>query len=84
MLLAMQTELRRAWQVLPDVLGRWLVVMWVGFAPFLRLDPLFTEANCAFQLWAISIRDNPSGYYFGFVICAGVCALSLLQSFLIR
>jgi MFS family permease len=35
-------------------------------------------------LWAISIRDNPSGYYFGFVVCAGVCALSLFQSFLIR
>jgi len=35
-------------------------------------------------LWAISVRDNPSGYYLGFVVCAGVCALSVLQSFLIR
>ncbi|KAF8155795.1 hypothetical protein B0H34DRAFT_509817 [Crassisporium funariophilum] len=35
-------------------------------------------------LWAISVQDNPSGYYFGFVICAGVCALTVLQSFLIR
>ncbi|KAF8800610.1 major facilitator superfamily MFS-1 [Phlegmacium glaucopus] len=35
-------------------------------------------------LWAISVEDHPSGYYLGFVVCAGVCALSVLQSFLIR
>jgi len=35
-------------------------------------------------MWAISITDNPSGYYLGFVVCAVVCALSFLQSFLIR
>ena len=44
----------------------------------------FTEVNCIFQLWAVSITDNPSGYYLGFVICAVVCALSFLQSFLIH
>lgn len=36
------------------------------------------------QLWAVSVKDGPSGYYFGFVVCAGVCALTVLQSFLIR
>ena len=36
------------------------------------------------QLWAISVKDGPSGYYFGFVVCAGVCAMTVLQSFLIR
>jgi len=35
-------------------------------------------------LWSISVKDNPSGYYFGFVVCAGVCALTVAQSFLIR
>ena len=28
----MRTELRKAWQVLLDALGRWLVDMWVGVA----------------------------------------------------
>jgi len=35
-------------------------------------------------LWAISVKDDTSGYYFGFVVCAGVCTLTLFQSFLIR
>ncbi|KAF9475124.1 major facilitator superfamily MFS-1 [Pholiota conissans] len=35
-------------------------------------------------LWSLSVADGPSGYYFGFVVCAGVCALTVLQSFLIR
>lgn len=46
---------------------------------------VFAESKMfAFQLWAISIQDGPSGYYLGFVVCAGVCALSVLQSLLIR
>jgi len=35
-------------------------------------------------LWAVSVQDGPSGYYFGFVVCAMVCALTVVQSFLIR
>lgn len=35
-------------------------------------------------LWSASVQDHPSGYYLGFVVCAGVCALAVLQSFLIR
>ncbi|KAJ6470651.1 hypothetical protein C8R47DRAFT_757411 [Mycena vitilis] len=35
-------------------------------------------------LWSVSVQDNPSGYPLGFIICAGVCAFSVLQSFMIR
>ncbi|TFK38100.1 hypothetical protein BDQ12DRAFT_683974 [Crucibulum laeve] len=35
-------------------------------------------------LWSASVQDNPSGYYLGFMVCAGVCALTVAQSFLIR
>ncbi|KIM47000.1 hypothetical protein M413DRAFT_440546 [Hebeloma cylindrosporum] len=35
-------------------------------------------------LWAVSVQDDPSGYYFGFVVCAAVCAVTVIQSFLIR
>jgi hypothetical protein len=47
-------------------------------------DFVLLKQIALFQMWAISIRDDPSGYYFGFVVCAGVCAMSLLQSFFIR
>ncbi|KAF9010033.1 hypothetical protein BDQ17DRAFT_1273732 [Cyathus striatus] len=36
------------------------------------------------SLWSASVQDGPSGYYFGFIVCAGVCALTIVQSFLIR
>ncbi|KAJ7029261.1 hypothetical protein C8F04DRAFT_1265134 [Mycena alexandri] len=35
-------------------------------------------------LWSVSVQDNPAGYPLGFIICAGVCAFSVLQSFMIR
>ncbi|KAJ7158242.1 hypothetical protein C8R43DRAFT_1086999 [Mycena crocata] len=35
-------------------------------------------------LWSVSVQDNPSGYPLGFIICAGVCAFSVFQSFMIR
>lgn len=35
-------------------------------------------------LWSLSIRDGPSGYAFGFVVCAGFCAFSVMHSYLIR
>jgi len=35
-------------------------------------------------VWALSVKDRPTGYYLGFVLCAGVCALSVVQSLLIR
>ncbi|KAJ7359424.1 major facilitator superfamily domain-containing protein [Mycena albidolilacea] len=35
-------------------------------------------------LWSISVQDNPGGYPLGFIICAGVCAFSVLHSFMIR
>ncbi|KAF7351232.1 Histone H2B [Mycena sanguinolenta] len=35
-------------------------------------------------LWSISVQDNPNGYPLGFLICAGVCAFSVLHSFMIR
>ncbi|KAG5727530.1 Protein ZINC INDUCED FACILITATOR 1 [Termitomyces sp. T112] len=35
-------------------------------------------------LWSSSIRDNPSGYPFGFLVCAAFCGLSVLQSYLIH
>ncbi|KAJ7682964.1 major facilitator MFS-1 [Mycena rosella] len=35
-------------------------------------------------LWSVSVQDNPAGYPLGFIACAGVCALSVLHSFLIR
>ena len=60
--------------------GWWLCELeWLFFFWF-----CFTEANCTCQMWAMSITDNPSGYYLGFVVCAVVCCLSFLQSFLIR
>ncbi|KAF9450306.1 major facilitator superfamily MFS-1 [Macrolepiota fuliginosa MF-IS2] len=35
-------------------------------------------------IWAISVREDPNGFYLGFVACAAFCGLSVLQSFLIR
>jgi len=35
-------------------------------------------------LWSASVESDPSGYYMGFCVCAGVCALTVVQSFLIR
>ncbi|KAF9467761.1 hypothetical protein BDZ94DRAFT_1287473 [Collybia nuda] len=35
-------------------------------------------------LWSASIQDNPSGYPLGFLVCAGVCTFSVVQSFMIR
>ncbi|KDR80263.1 hypothetical protein GALMADRAFT_242597 [Galerina marginata CBS 339.88] len=35
-------------------------------------------------LWSLSVQDGPSGYYLGFVVCSVVCALTVVQSFLIR
>lgn len=35
-------------------------------------------------LWSVSVQDNPSGYPLGFIVCAAVCAFSVLQSFMIR
>ncbi|KAJ3567286.1 hypothetical protein NP233_g6468 [Leucocoprinus birnbaumii] len=35
-------------------------------------------------IWALSIQDNPSGYPLGFFACAAFCAVSILQTFLIR
>jgi len=35
-------------------------------------------------VWALSVKDSPSGYYLGFIACAIVCALSALQTVLIR
>jgi hypothetical protein len=35
-------------------------------------------------LWATSIEGDPSGYSFGFFVCSAVCAVAILQSFMIR
>ncbi|KAJ7740010.1 hypothetical protein DFH07DRAFT_751956 [Mycena maculata] len=35
-------------------------------------------------LWSVSVQDNPAGYPLGFIACAGVCAFSVLHSFMIR
>ncbi|PVG02253.1 major facilitator superfamily MFS-1 [Serendipita vermifera] len=35
-------------------------------------------------LWSSSVQDNPSGYGFGFYVCTVVCALAIVQSFMIR
>ncbi|OCH86843.1 major facilitator superfamily MFS-1 [Obba rivulosa] len=35
-------------------------------------------------LWATSVKNDPSGYPLGFIICAIACALAVAQSFLIR
>ncbi|KAG8806732.1 hypothetical protein FRC19_007095, partial [Serendipita sp. 401] len=35
-------------------------------------------------LWSTSVQDNPSGYGFGFYVCTAVCALAIVQSFMIR
>ncbi|KAJ7512779.1 hypothetical protein B0H11DRAFT_1947347 [Mycena galericulata] len=35
-------------------------------------------------LWSVSVQDNPAGYPLGFIVCAGVCAFSVLHSFMIR
>ncbi|KAH8829191.1 hypothetical protein DL96DRAFT_1597099 [Flagelloscypha sp. PMI_526] len=35
-------------------------------------------------LWSVSVEGNPSGYYVGFFCVAAFCALSVLQSFMIR
>jgi hypothetical protein len=58
-------------------------VSWIGFFLFF-FRFCFTKGTCTCQMWAISITDNPSGYYLGFVVCAVVCSLSFLQSYLIR
>ncbi|KAF9022340.1 major facilitator superfamily MFS-1 [Hymenopellis radicata] len=35
-------------------------------------------------LWSVSIEGNPNGYPLGFFVCAGVCGIAILHSFLIR
>ncbi|KAK7467458.1 hypothetical protein VKT23_004511 [Stygiomarasmius scandens] len=35
-------------------------------------------------LWSTSIDGNPEGYPFGFIVCAGICALAIFHSMLIR
>jgi len=35
-------------------------------------------------LWVTSVEGDPSGYSFGFIVCSVVCALAILQSFMIR
>ncbi|KAF9530140.1 hypothetical protein CPB83DRAFT_851026 [Crepidotus variabilis] len=35
-------------------------------------------------LWSASVQDGPSGYYLGFLVCAAVCGVTVIQSFLIR
>ncbi|KAL6306396.1 hypothetical protein BKA93DRAFT_824233 [Sparassis latifolia] len=35
-------------------------------------------------LWSMSVQDGPSGYYLGFIACAGACALAVAHSFFIR
>lgn len=35
-------------------------------------------------VWAMSIQDDPNGYYLGFFACAVFCAFSVLQTFFIR
>ncbi|KAK2461247.1 hypothetical protein APHAL10511_006774 [Amanita phalloides] len=35
-------------------------------------------------IWSVSVRDDPAGYPLPFIICAAVCALCVLQSFMIR
>jgi hypothetical protein len=35
-------------------------------------------------LWVTSVEGDPSGYSFGFVVCSVICALAILQSFMIR
>lgn len=35
-------------------------------------------------LWSMSVEHDPKGYPLGFLVCAGVCTLAVLHSFLIR
>ncbi|KAL0960114.1 hypothetical protein HGRIS_011756 [Hohenbuehelia grisea] len=35
-------------------------------------------------LWSVSVQDNPAGYPLGFVVCAAVCGLAVVSSYLIR
>ncbi|EJD01298.1 major facilitator superfamily MFS-1 [Fomitiporia mediterranea MF3/22] len=35
-------------------------------------------------LWSVSVDGNPSGYPFGFIVCAGVTAVAIALSFFIR
>lgn len=35
-------------------------------------------------LWVTSVEGDPSGYSLGFIVCSVVCALAILQSFMIR
>ncbi|TFK67854.1 major facilitator superfamily MFS-1 [Pluteus cervinus] len=35
-------------------------------------------------LWSVSVQDHPSGYPIGFVVCAALCGLTVLQSLVIR
>ncbi|KAF8348626.1 hypothetical protein F5887DRAFT_951109 [Amanita rubescens] len=35
-------------------------------------------------IWSISVRDDPSGYPFSFIVCTVVCAVSVLLTFMIR
>ncbi|KAH6906801.1 major facilitator superfamily domain-containing protein [Coprinopsis sp. MPI-PUGE-AT-0042] len=35
-------------------------------------------------LWSSSVEGHPSGYYMGFLVCSAVCAVTVIQSFLIR
>ena len=36
------------------------------------------------QLWSVSVDDNPNGYSLGFLTCAVVCTLAVVQSFWIK
>jgi hypothetical protein len=35
-------------------------------------------------LWSSSVEGHPFGYYMGFLVCSAVCAVTVIQSFLIR
>jgi hypothetical protein len=35
-------------------------------------------------LWSASVKDDPSGYPLGFVVCSAVCAAAIAHTFFIR
>ena len=55
---------------------------YVSVSTWNRVEMIYNHR--VLQLWSASVQDGPSGYYLGFVVCAAVCALTVLQSFLIR
>ena len=54
----------------------WLCVCRSCFSTLLKLT--------LSQLWSISVQDDPTGYGLGFMVCATVCGVAIIASYVIH